>query len=325
MKQSKSPSLEAAQITIPHNIRSRLVYLRLLKDEILEGEIPDPSEWTALANALNDIDSFFQSIDSQKELNIESSQINFANIKDEFNFFQKYSNEAEIAISDISPIVSSFSKKTNHHLKILDFGCGDGKTLAQILRNVGRSPFLTELNFVDINTEELQNAEKANKDFTCFPIRTEENLKEIKQKYSIIFAIQVLYYVKNLKETLLSLIERLEKNSICLITIANKQNELFALNQSICEVGQIPFSKYWSEDIEDTLTQLRIPFKKHTMISELSFHDTVENRAKLILFINTGKSHNFKKSSELLKLLDRYKCGDKIVLVLKDDLYTITK
>ena len=129
-------------------------------------------------------------------------------------FFSKVSKISNIYYKNF------FSKHIQKRFHILDFGCGSGELLTYI---DCKSKFGVEINRYS------QKKLKKNK------IKFTQNLKSIKKKFDLIFALSVIDHVKNPHEIIKQLTSKLKKGGKLIIVIRQDSKNQKPINSSYKE------------------------------------------------------------------------------------------
>jgi SAM-dependent methyltransferase len=141
-------------------------------------------------------------------------------------------------------------------------------------------------------------------------------------RYDIILANHVLYYVAELRNQLARLIGALSPQGVFTTAIAGHGNALI----EFWKVGfgllgrEIPYNV--AEDVESALADLAASFDKQQVGYELEFADTEENRLRIIRFLLADYLPQMPRQP-LLDLFDRYSNSGRIAIQTASDHFTV--
>jgi len=236
----------------------------------------------------------------------DTSSKHFDFIHDDYDFFQRHSTEAESDIHAYAPHILQMVKRVNGPIRMLDFGCGDGKATARLFSKVHLPPSRLQLFLVEPDAVYLKNAQERLSLFTENPIKAWGELpNDLSDHFEIIIANNVLYYVTDLKETLSSLIDALASPSIFISSEAGKDNALVRYTFPLFEIAGKPYPFYLADDCIKTLRDLGKSFEVEEVFFDLKFPDSEENRLSMARFL-MGQDYPNIPRKDLLQGFDQF-------------------
>jgi len=237
----------------------------------------------------------------------------FGPIAADYAFFEEYSTEAAQDSAAYLALIRQ-SAPSPGPIRMLDFGCGSGIFTARLLKLVSWPPQRLELSLLEPVEAARRQAVSRVAGFTQSPVTELAMLPAgLSDRFDIVIANHVFYYVDNLKDQLKGLIGALAPTGMFLTAIAGQTNALIEfwivgfglLNRSI------PYNT--SEDVEQALQQLGADYQKQLISYELAFPDSEENRMKIIRFLLANHLAQMPQRP-LLDLFDKYRDAGRIVI-----------
>ena len=189
----------------------------------------------------------------------------FAGLGEAYGFFQQHSSEAEASRQAWLPLLPK------HPARLLDFGCGPGDYLAELLKQIHPQ----NLCLVEPDPEFRQKAQQSLGSQDAWP----ELLAG--QSFDCIVSHHVLYYVPDLRATLKQLWQALEPGGRMILAQGGKDN---GLNQ-ILKAALRPCPYYFSEDTAAQLKDLEIPHRVIEVEDACQFPDSQANRRNILRFL----------------------------------------
>lgn len=245
----------------------------------------------------------------------------FEAILSDYEFFCAHSNEKKANLEILSRFIKerSWGKK----VRILDFGCGPGDFLFDLVELSMDSKQALEINLVEPSSVYRKKAKKV------FLKRRNVEINDWKEfdstrkgRYDLIIANHVLYYVKDKAKLLESFSRAAHSETLILVTLSGARNGLNALTRYANELAGIELPYRTFEEFEGYLRSEKINHDQHPMNAELRFVDTAENRAKIVRFV-LGQSATLVLGT-VSAFLDHYKVGKEIVIPLEDIVFQVT-
>jgi SAM-dependent methyltransferase len=248
----------------------------------------------------------------------------FGEIASEYAFFEQHATEAledarayQAQIANIRP--------TDRVLNMLDFGCGSGTFTVRFLEHTGWQPEHLRLTLVEPAESVRREAVARLARFTASPLVESSALPTtLADRFDVVLANHVFYYVPNLESTLRQLIAVLAPTGVGLVAISARTNALREfLLAAFRRLGrEIPYNT--SEDIEVTLQALKANYEKYQVPYELSFPDSVDNRMRMIRFLLADHLAQMPQQP-LLEWFDRFSDAGRIEIQTESDHYTLRR
>jgi len=246
----------------------------------------------------------------------------FGPIAADYAFFEEHSTEGE---QDSRAYVAllGHTVPSDGPIRMLDFGCGSGTFTSRLLKLVSWPPQRLELSLLEPVESQRRLAVSRVAGSTQHPVMELATLPAgLREKFDVVIANHVFYYVDNLKDQLKLLIAALTPTGMFLTAIAGQANaliEFWALGFGLLN-RDIPYNM--SENVEQALKELGADYQKQPIPYELSFPDSDENRMKIIRFLLANHLAEMPQRP-LLDLFDKYREAGRIVIRTASDHFTI--
>jgi trans-aconitate 2-methyltransferase len=171
-------------------------------------------------------------------------------------------------------------------IRMLDFGCGTGEFTERFLTTLKWPAKALELTLVEPVNRQRENAALQLSRFSGRPISVAEGVtRSHVNRFDVVLANHVLYYVDDLDSTLRQLVDSLSLDGKLLTAIAGADNPLIQLwTIGFTMLGR-PVPYYTSEDVESSLMRMGSRFRKTKSHYQLQFPDSSENRLKILRFL----------------------------------------
>ena len=246
----------------------------------------------------------------------------FGPIAADYAFFEEHSTEAA---HDSAAYLAQIRQAvpTAGSIRMLDFGCGSGNFTARLLKQVSWPPEWLELSLLEPVEAARRQAVSRVAGFTQRPVTELATLPvDLSERFDIVVANHVFYYVADLKDQLKRLIDALAPTGMFLTAIAGQTNALIEFWIVGFELlnKNIPYNM--SEDVEQALEQLGADYQKQPILYELTFPDSEQNRMKIIRFLLANHLSQMPQRP-LLDLFDKYRDAGRIVIRTACDHFTI--
>jgi SAM-dependent methyltransferase len=238
---------------------------------------------------------------------------NFVSLHDDYAFFQSHSTEAEQDIishlSFLLPLV-----KAGRTINLLDFGCGDGYFLSQLLSRVEIDSNRLCLYLVEPDAGYRQQALSRIQSFSKTPVLAWSYLpSDRKDSFDLVLANHVLYYVNDIVEILEQVLESIKMGGLFIVTMGGSENALGKIIEQSFAMIEEPVPYHLAEELELILVGRGYKFQKHQVNYEVIFHDREENRFTMLHFL-LGENIGRMDLEKLPKLFDQYALAGKIVI-----------
>lgn len=246
----------------------------------------------------------------------------FGPIAEDYSFFESHATEAIADVRAYGERLRGVGDSAGT-IRMLDFGCGSGTFTLRLLEHMQWRPERLRLTLVEPVETARRAAVERVRQFSAVPVTAIATLPdEIVDRYDVILANHVLYYVPELQSQLAKLIGSLSATGVFTAAIAGRTNTLI----EFWKVGfgllgrDIPY--HVSEDVESSLRALGVDYDKRQVGYELSFPDTEENRMRIIRFLLADYLPQMPQDP-LLHLFDPYSQSGRIEIRTASDHFTI--
>ncbi|KPJ68092.1 MAG: hypothetical protein AMJ43_01425 [Coxiella sp. DG_40] len=253
------------------------------------------------------------------------SRKDFTSIISEYTFFQEHSTEHKSILCQMKTKFKSADYLKKNGIRILDFGGGDGELLKDLYKQCNLaefSPFLYLLEPVEKYQNEARD-KLIKEGYEGLKILSK--IEECEDNsLDLILVNHVLYYVKDLNETVTKLLNKLNSNGKLWIVIGNDKNTLIKLWKEIFVRFMEDSPYFLKEDLEKVLTGKEVCILESEVNSIFEFENTVENRGKMMRFL-LGKYATLIKDEVIRKMTESYEKGNHLKLPLVDSFISIGK
>ena len=222
----------------------------------------------------------------------------FEAIHGDYHFFGTHSTEGSALRETLLPILSE-----QKHVRWMDFGCGSGGFLGDLLAALGRPPSGMELALVDVDRGYLEEAGEKIAGFTAGEVAVTTSPEELAGAFDLITSKHALYYVKNLRSTVRTLCGMLKPGGLGIFMLGGKTNHLSGLWETAYAARNLPVPYYRAEDVAREIQAAGLPHESLAVPSVVRFPDSRENRLKFLRFFFAGNTAGMTPES-LLPLLD---------------------
>lgn len=209
----------------------------------------------------------------------------FGPIRAEYTFFETHATEAAADLRAYAPYIHALAAE-NRPVRLLDFGCGEGRFSAQFLALLGLAPEQLWLSLVEPDARYRYQAVEQLQPFTAHPVRAWPDLPpDLDADVDLLLANHVLYYVPDLDYGLSALRRALAAPGLLLIAMGGQRHPLFQLlSQGFALMGKpVPFHS--AEDLEEALVHQGEGYSKQEVHSVLTFLDSTANRERILRFL----------------------------------------
>ncbi len=214
----------------------------------------------------------------------------------------------------------------NHQIEnLLDFGCGDGYFTESLIKALQFDSRNLNLHLVEIGKISRDKAtERLSRGIPNGVYSSDHLSPDTKETFDIIIANHSLYYVPNLKETTKHLYKKLRANGLFLVALAGRSNFLINIWKECFSLLDMEIPYYLSEQFENILLELAIPYKIYNVQYKINFPDSKENRLKILRFL---LSHYLERLpiEEIIQLFDSHQQGPEIMIETEHPLFLISR
>ena len=258
---------------------------------------------------------------SQEHKNLSS----FEDRHEDYTFFMDHSTEAELCRRATLDRLATWAADRDGRIRLLDFGCGSGEFLRDLLKEWGLPSTQLELTLLDVDALALNKAQKNLAGLCAAPPRPVRALDQLAgETYDVILSNHALYYVEDLGEILRSLSALIAPGGTAIFTLGGKQNRLCGMWELAYSArnSELPF--YLAEDVEAELEASGVAFERAEIASNLSFEDSHENREKILRFL-FGKRLADLDQEALFGFFDAWRSPNGLVMDNHDLLFQCRK
>jgi SAM-dependent methyltransferase len=214
-----------------------------------------------------------------------TSSKNFGPIREDYRFFEEHATEAAEDVRAYLPYVHALATESGP-IHMLDFGSGSGRFSYQLLALARFPQERLWLSLIEPEEEDRQRAIAHLQAFTAHPVQAwPALLPDVEAHFELVLANHVFYYVPNLDEVLAGILRALTPSGLLLTAMAGQSNVLIQFwNSCFALIGKpVPF--HTVEDLEGTLANQAVGYRKQAIQYELVFPDAEENRVKILRFL----------------------------------------
>jgi SAM-dependent methyltransferase len=209
----------------------------------------------------------------------------FADIRDDYAFFEKHATEAGEDVRACLPLLKPYLQGSAP-IRLLDFGCGSGRFSSRLHSTIFLPPTRLSITLVEPDEVFRRQAQLAMLDFTAHPIQAHAALPAgFREAFEVVLANHVFYYVPDLEGVVRQILTALSSPGLFATTLAGRDNVLiqFWLKGFALLGRPLPF--HVAEDLEAALGRLGQAFEAKGVTYTLTFPDTEENRGKILRFL----------------------------------------
>ncbi|MBE2179473.1 MAG: class I SAM-dependent methyltransferase [Chthoniobacterales bacterium] len=234
----------------------------------------------------------------------------FETIHGDYRFFGSHSTEGDALRETLLPILR---ERTQKHVRWMDFGCGSGGFLGELLAALDRPPADIDLALVDVDRGYLEEAREAVAGFTASEVAVATAPEELAGAFDLITSKHALYYVKDLRSTVRTLCGMLKPGGLAIFMLGGKTNHLSGLWETAYAARNLPVPYFRAEDVAREIQATGLTHESLAVPSVVRFPDARENRLKFLRFFFAGNTAGMTPES-LLPLLDPLaKDGDVVI------------
>lgn len=247
----------------------------------------------------------------------------FGPIRDAYAFFEDHSTEAAADVRAYAPHLHALARK-KRPIRMLDFGCGDGKFSVQFHAAARFPAERLWLSLVEPDDVYRQQAAERLQPLSAFPVLAWPELpSNLEACFDLVLANHVLYYVPNLDDTIAAIIRALAPAGLFLAAVAGQRNTLIQFwHHCFGQIGKsVPH--HTAEDVEATLTRQRISYSKEDVEYELVFPDSAANRLTITRFL-MGNYFSQVPRQVMLELFNPFAANGKIAMQITHQHFVVT-
>ena len=249
---------------------------------------------------------------------------NFGPIRDAYAFFEDHSTEAVEDVRAYAPHVHALAR-TNRPIRMLDFGCGDGKFSVQFHAAARFPAEQLWLSLVEPDDLYRLQAVERLRPLTAYPVPAWPELPpNLEACFDLVLANHVLYYVPNLDDTVAALTRALAPAGLFLAAVAGQRNTLIQFwHHCFGLIGKsVPY--HTAEDVEAALARRPISYSKEDVKYELFFPDSAANRLTIVRFL-MGSYFRQVPRQAMLDLFNPYAIDGRIAMQITHEHFVIRR
>ncbi len=208
---------------------------------------------------------------------------------------------------------------------MLDFGCGEGRFLAQLLSALRISAENLQLSLAEPVEIYRQQAAERVRQFSAHPLRVWPALPpDLNGCFDLVLANHSLYYVPNLETTVSPLWRSLSSSGLFLCALAGQENLLIQFwNHCFGLIGEkVPY--HTAEDLESALLNQCVAHCTENVTYDLAFPDSEENRLHIMRFL-LGSHFQAVPRGEMLAAFDRHRVAGRIAMRISHQHFIVWK
>jgi SAM-dependent methyltransferase len=214
-----------------------------------------------------------------------SAPVDYALIRGDFAFFLAHSTETEAQIAAFRPHLARLARQPRT-VRLLDFGCGDGRFIEQLLRAAAPAPHRLALNLVEPVEDQLAEAAArlaplAGRVAAASALTRDE----AGAGFDLILANHSLYYVPDPAASVAPLLAALAPGGRLIAALLDRDNALARIWQAAFAAAGVAFPFPLAEDIEAALRRLGITPSRETIAYTIAFPDTREAQHRILRFL----------------------------------------
>lgn len=217
------------------------------------------------------------------------SPVDYAEIRGDFAFFLAHSTETEAQIAALRPHLAWLAQR-RQAARMLDFGCGDGRFAARLLRAAG--PPHERLALVLVEPATALRAEAARR---LAPLAREvadageeygdQSGVAVGPAFDLILANHSLYYVAAPAATVRALARRLAPGGRLIAALLDRDNALAQIWRAGFAAAGLSFPFPLAEDFEEILRGAGLTPEREEIGYRIAFPDRAEARRRILRFL----------------------------------------
>jgi SAM-dependent methyltransferase len=249
----------------------------------------------------------------------------FNSIVNAYDFFASHSTEKDANANAMASEISSWiaNKHINfEEVSILDFGGGDGHYLSYLLNKLPSKP--ASITLLDPATTYREAAKSNLASRANGSLKLVSSLQEIdlKEKFDLIVANHVFYYIPDLVRDLKLLKSILKQNGIFMATMAGDSNALILAWKTFFSDLSMPIPYNLAGDFAVALQQVGLKYKSLDLSAKFQFPDSEEGR-KLTTDFLLGSNAQKLKTEQRDAFFNKYEKSGLINLPIYDHLFLV--
>lgn len=246
----------------------------------------------------------------------------FGPIQDAYAFFEDHSTEAEADSNAYAEKLAALDAR-ERPLRLLDFGCGPGRFTERVIDRLGWTPAQLQITLVEPVEDYRRQAVERLGPRSGAPVAASPELPEpLPQRFDVILANHVLYYVSDLETTVDRLSRAIAPGGLWLSAIAGWDNTLLQFWKRWFAMIGAPVPYHTAESVLQAIEQRGIPHRSRSIRYDLIFPDTVPNRLAIMSFLMADHLPKLPRD-EAGQVFDDYRENGRIAIRTTDRLIVV--
>ena len=213
----------------------------------------------------------------------EEPKVDYADVRDDFEFFLSHSTETTAQIAAMVPHLNRLSDHAGP-ARFLDFGCGTGDFTAELLSTLDTPPRNLDLFLVEPVREHRRRAETALSPFSSHVSESVPYLDDLTGRaFDLILANHSVYYLS--RSEVPELVDRVADTGMLIIALQHSGNALARIWLKSCQLSGEAFPFLFADDVEEVFHAKSIPYDREMIAYRIEFPDTPENRYRVLHFL----------------------------------------
>ncbi|MBX3435976.1 MAG: methyltransferase domain-containing protein [Planctomycetaceae bacterium] len=209
----------------------------------------------------------------------------FGPIRNDYEFFQNHSTEHAADLAAYRDELTALIEN-RERLRMLDFGCGDGRFTATCLEQWGVLRDRLKLALVEPQSDYRRAAIARLHSMSNHPLQSAPSLSSpVEDPFDLILSNHVLYYVPDLEQTIDHLLAARAAGGRFVTAMAGRENALIQFWIACFAMLDRPVPYHLADDLEAILRERGAPFRMNPIHYELTFDDCEEHRAAILRFL----------------------------------------
>jgi SAM-dependent methyltransferase len=242
-----------------------------------------------------------------------SASVDYAEIRDDFEFFLAHSTETAAQIGAFAPHMAWLAGRPTP-ARMLDFGCGAGIFTERLLRAVGPSPEHLALVLVEPVSEQLQEAARRLGPLaSCVMAAGPDARGAAADRFDLIIANHSLYYVAEPAATTAALLERLAPGGRLIAALLDHGNALAGIWKAGFAAADMRFPFMLAEQFEAILDRLGCAIGREAISYKIAFPDRDDAKRRIVRFLLGADSERL-SSTQVNVLFEPYRHADLVLI-----------
>jgi len=241
------------------------------------------------------------------------SDIDFAELADDYRFFLAHSDESAAQIAALGPLVQAQLSGRNP-APVLDFGCGDGGFIDALLPMSESGECDIALTLVEPAEAQRRAAlEKLRGRVDKLADGGADLNPSTAGRFVLILANHCLYYVDDPGKTVEALLARLEPGGVLVAALLDRGNALARLWRAGFAAMDRPFPFVLAEEVAALCHRAGAEVAEERIAYRIAFPDAPDNRRRVLRFL-LGAHLAHLDDGAALALFEPWRSGDAVVM-----------